>query len=79
MLIQILITQFQNTIAEDKCTHGSMLVPIISGSDKTTVLIASGQQEYHPVYQSPGNITNIAQCGHGNGVLPVAFLPIPKS
>ena len=55
-----------------------MLVPIVSGSDKTTVSVATGQQEYHPVYQSPGNITNIAHCGHGNGFLPVAFLPIPK-
>ena len=56
-----------------------MLVPIISGSDKTTVSVATGHQEYHPVYQSPGNITNVAHRGHNNGVLPVAFLPIPKS
>ena len=52
--------QSQNTIAEDKCMHGSMLVPVVSGSDKTTVSIATGNQEYHPVYQSPGNISNIA-------------------
>ena len=70
---------FQNSVAEDKRTHGSMLVPIISGSDKTTVSVATGHQEYHPVYQSPGNITNIARRAHGNSVLPVAFLPIPKS
>ena len=56
-----------------------MLVPVLSGSDKTTVSVASGHQEYHPVYASAGNITNTARRGHGNAVLPVAFLPIPKS
>ena len=56
-----------------------MLVPVISGSDKTTVSVATGHQEYHPAYQSPGNLTNPARRSHGNGVLPTAFLPIPKS
>ena len=56
-----------------------MLVPVIAGSDKTTVSVATGHQEYHPVYVSPGVITNTARRGHGVGVLPVAFLPIPKS
>lgn len=55
-----------------------MLVPVIAGSDKTTVSVATGHQEYHPVYISAGNLTNTARRGHGNGVLPVAFLPIPK-
>ncbi|KAF8200135.1 hypothetical protein BJ912DRAFT_1126700 [Pholiota molesta] len=68
-----------DTIAQDPRTHGSMLVPIIAGSDKTTVSVATGHQEYHPVYQSPGNLTNTARRGHGNSVLPVAFLPIPKT
>lgn len=56
-----------------------MLVPIVAGSDKTTVSVATGHQEYHPVYMSPGVFTNTARRGHGNSVLPVAFLPIPKS
>ena len=56
-----------------------MFVPIIAGSDKTTVSVATGGQEYHPMYASLGNITNTARHGHGNGVVPVAFLPIPKS
>lgn len=56
-----------------------MLVPIVAGSDKTTVSVATGHQEYHPVYMSPGVLTNTARRGHGNSVLPVAFLPIPKS
>jgi len=56
-----------------------MLVPVVSGSDKTTVSVATGHQEYHPVYTSPGILTNTARRGHGNAVMPVAFLPIPKS
>ncbi|EIW76371.1 hypothetical protein CONPUDRAFT_130963 [Coniophora puteana RWD-64-598 SS2] len=71
--------QQANTIAEDPETHGSMFVPIVAGSDKTTVSVASGHQEYHPVYMSPGNLTNTARRGHGSAVLPVAFLPIPRA
>lgn len=56
-----------------------MFVPVCSGSDKTTTTVGTGQQEYHPVYQSPGNLTNVARRARGNGVIPVAFLPIPKS
>ena len=56
-----------------------MYVPIVAGSDKTTESVATGGQEYHPVYASIGNIKNTARRGHGNGVVPVAFLPIPKS
>ncbi|KAH9980440.1 hypothetical protein BJV74DRAFT_879340 [Russula compacta] len=61
-----------NKIATDVSTYGAMLVP-------TTVSVATGHQEYHPVYASPGNISNTAHHGHGNAVLPIAFLPIPKS
>jgi hypothetical protein len=56
-----------------------MLVPVVAGSDKTTVSVATGHQEYHPVYASLGNITNTARRGHGNSVVAIAFLPIPKS
>jgi hypothetical protein len=56
-----------------------MLVPVVAGSDKTTISVTTGHQEYHPVYVSPGNISNTARHGHGNAVMPVAFLPIPKS
>ncbi|EKM77823.1 hypothetical protein AGABI1DRAFT_101528 [Agaricus bisporus var. burnettii JB137-S8] len=66
-------------IAKDEQTHGSMLVPIVAGSDKTTVSVATGHQEYHPVYMSPGNFSNITRRAHGDAVLPVAFLPIPKT
>jgi hypothetical protein len=55
-----------------------MFVPIVAKSDKTTVLVAMGHQEYHPVYVSVRNLSNMAWQARGNGVLPVAFLPIPK-
>ena len=70
---------WQDIIAEDQATHSAMFVPIVAGSDKMTVSIATGHQQYHPVYMSPGNLTNVAQRAHGNVLLPVAFLPIPKS
>ncbi|KIM36125.1 hypothetical protein M413DRAFT_31879 [Hebeloma cylindrosporum] len=73
------VSREADKIAHDPTTHGSMLVPVIAGSDKTTVSVATGHQEYHPVYISPGIISNTARRGHGNGVLPVAFLPIPKT
>ncbi|KAF8490678.1 hypothetical protein F5888DRAFT_1807962 [Russula emetica] len=66
-------------IAKDEATHGAMFVPVVAGSDKTTVSVATGHQEYHPVYMSPGNLSNIARRAHGNALLPVAFLPIPKT
>ncbi|KAJ7078723.1 hypothetical protein B0H15DRAFT_1025784 [Mycena belliarum] len=66
-------------IAEDKSTHGAAFVSVVAGSDKTTVSVATGHQEYHPVYVSPGVLTGVARRAHGNGVLPVAFLPIPKT
>ncbi|KAF5378675.1 hypothetical protein D9757_009548 [Collybiopsis confluens] len=66
-------------ISEDPQTHGAMLVPIVLGSDKTTVSVATGHQEYHSGYISPGNLTNQARCAHKNGILLYVFLPIPKA
>ncbi|KDQ55327.1 hypothetical protein JAAARDRAFT_86873, partial [Jaapia argillacea MUCL 33604] len=66
-------------ISEDPLTHGSMLVPIILGSDKTTVSVATGNQEFHPLYLSIGNIDNEMQQAHREGLVPVAFLAIPKT
>ncbi|KAF8266366.1 hypothetical protein EI94DRAFT_1492495, partial [Lactarius quietus] len=67
-----------DTISEDENTHGSMLIPVVASSDKTTVSVATGHQEYHPIYVSLGNITNTARHGHGNGIVAIAFLPIPN-
>lgn len=56
-----------------------MFVLVVAGSDKTTISVATGSQEYHPVYGSLGNILNQAHRSHGSGMVPIAFLPIPKS
>ncbi|KDQ51190.1 hypothetical protein JAAARDRAFT_140696, partial [Jaapia argillacea MUCL 33604] len=48
--------QKADTIAEDPNTHGAMLVLIILGADKTTVSVGTGNQEFHPVYLSVGNV-----------------------
>lgn len=56
-----------------------MLVPVILGADKTTVSVATGHQEFHPVYLSLGNLHNNMRRAHGDAVLPIAFLSIPKS
>ena len=66
-------------IAEDPNSDGSMFVPIILGSDKTTVSVATGNNEYYPVYLSIGNIHNNVRRAHRNGVVLLGFLAIPKS
>ena len=55
-----------------------MLIPIILGSDKTTVSVTTGQNKYWPIYMSIGNIYNNVCCTHHNGVMLLRFLPIPK-
>ena len=56
-----------------------MFVPIILGSDKTTVTVGTGDIEYHPLYFSIGNVRNSVRRAHRNAVIPIAFLAIPKS
>ena len=55
-----------------------MYCPIILGSDKTTVSVATGHVEYHPLYLSIGNPHNTVRRAHRNAVTPIAFLAIPK-
>jgi hypothetical protein len=68
----------QDKIAEDPVTHGSMFVPIILGSDKTTVSVATGHNEYYPLYMSIGNVHNNVRRAHRNALVLVAFLAIPE-
>jgi hypothetical protein len=56
-----------------------MFVPIILGSDKTTVSVGTSNNEYYPLYMSIGNICNNVRRAHHNGVVLVGFLAIPKS
>ena len=68
----------QDAIAEDPSTHGSMFVPVILGSDKTTVSVATGQNDFHPLYLSIGNVQNHIRRAHKNALVLIGFLPIPK-
>ncbi|OBZ69605.1 hypothetical protein A0H81_10321 [Grifola frondosa] len=45
-------------LANDPATHGATFCPVILGSDKTTVSVATGQNEYYPLYLSNGLIHN---------------------
>ncbi|KAI0348823.1 hypothetical protein OH77DRAFT_571853 [Trametes cingulata] len=59
--------------------HGAAFVPIVLGSDKTRVSVATGQNEYYPLYASIGNIHNDARRAHGSGVVLAGFLAIPRT
>jgi len=66
-------------IAQDPITHGAMFVPVILGSDKITVSVATGQTDYYPLYLSIGNIHNDIRWSHRDGIMLIAFLAIAKS
>jgi len=55
------------------------LVPIILGSDKTTVSVATGQTDYYPLYLSVGNVRNTTRHAHSDAVVLIGFLAMPKS
>ncbi|KAI6142023.1 hypothetical protein BKA82DRAFT_4331589 [Pisolithus tinctorius] len=64
-------------ISRDSTTHGSTFVPIILGSDKTTMSVATSQNDYYPLYLSTGNISNKVHHAHHNSVALITFLAIP--
>ncbi|KAF8443672.1 hypothetical protein L210DRAFT_3502465 [Boletus edulis BED1] len=66
-------------IAEDVGTHGSTFVPIILGSDKTMVSVATGQNDFYPLYLSVGNVRNNVRRAHRNALVLVGFLAMPKT
>ncbi|KAI0284149.1 hypothetical protein BC826DRAFT_919946, partial [Russula brevipes] len=66
-------------IAEDPGTHGAMFVPVILGSDKTTVSVGTGHNEYYPLYGGIGNAQNHVRRAHRNALAVIAFLAIPKT
>ena len=74
-----LILQEQDKISADPTTHGSMPVPIILGSDKTTVSVTTGQNEYYPLYMSIGSVHNNIHRAHHGALALVALLAILKS
>jgi hypothetical protein len=66
-------------IAQDPMTHGAMFIPVILGSDKTMVSVATGQTDYYLLYLSIGNIHNNIRQSHCDGIVLIAFLVIAKS
>ncbi|KDQ05944.1 hypothetical protein BOTBODRAFT_60809 [Botryobasidium botryosum FD-172 SS1] len=58
---------------------GATFVPIILGSDKTTVSVATGQNDFYPLYLSTGNPHNNVRRAHRQTVILITFLAIPKS
>ncbi|KAF8901482.1 hypothetical protein CPB84DRAFT_1846772 [Gymnopilus junonius] len=68
-----------NILAQDKGCHGAMFAPVILGSDKTTVSIATGQTDFYPLYTSLRNVHNSVRRAHRNAVAVVGFLAIPKA
>ncbi len=69
----------QNIIAQDPNNHDTTFVPTIFESDKTTVSVATGQNEYYPFYMSNGLIHNNVRRAHRNGLTLIGFFAIPKS
>ncbi|PSR71866.1 hypothetical protein PHLCEN_2v12260 [Hermanssonia centrifuga] len=66
-------------ISDDPDTHGAMFCPMVLGSDKTMVSVATGQNDYYPLYMSWGNVWNNVRRAHRNAITVVAFLAIPKA
>ncbi|KAI6008446.1 hypothetical protein EDC04DRAFT_2871491 [Pisolithus marmoratus] len=66
-------------ISHDPETHGSTFVPIILGSDKTTVSVVTSQNDYYPLYLSVGSIKNKVHHAHCSGVVLITFLTIPHT
>ncbi|CDO71501.1 hypothetical protein BN946_scf184909.g95 [Trametes cinnabarina] len=66
-------------LAEDPDLHGAALLTLILGSDKTTVSVATGQNEYYPLYLSNGGVRNNVRRSHRNAITLIGFLAIPKS
>ncbi|KAJ7571816.1 hypothetical protein C8J56DRAFT_1009909 [Mycena floridula] len=66
-------------IAEDPSLHGAVFCLLISGSDKTTVSVATGQNDYYPFYMSNGLVHNNVRRAHREAVSLVAFFAIPKN
>ncbi|KAG2059110.1 hypothetical protein BDR06DRAFT_968109 [Suillus hirtellus] len=65
-------------ISNDPNTNGLTFVPVILGSDKTTVLVATGTNDYYPLYILIRNVCNNVRHAHYNAVAIIGFLAMPK-
>ncbi|KAG1813580.1 uncharacterized protein BJ212DRAFT_1447802 [Suillus subaureus] len=71
--------QQADTISKDPEAHGSVLVPIILSSDKTTISVGTGNNEYYHLYALISNVCNNVQCAHHDALVIIGFLIIPKT
>ena len=58
--------------------HGALLVPIILGSDKTTISVATGQNEYWPSMLELATFIIMSGVHMELGLFLLAFYPYPK-
>ncbi|KAE9385392.1 hypothetical protein BT96DRAFT_960753 [Gymnopus androsaceus JB14] len=72
-------SEFDDEITKDENSHGAMFVPVILGSNKTTVSVATGQNDYYPLYISLGNVHSSVRRAHQNAVALLGFLSVPKT
>jgi len=56
--------------------YSTAFVPIVLGSNKTTVSVGTGNNEYWPIYLSIGNIHNNIRRAHQNGIVVLGFLGV---
>ncbi|KAE9385578.1 hypothetical protein BT96DRAFT_1006910 [Gymnopus androsaceus JB14] len=56
---------------ETGTVDGAMLIPVILGANKTTVSVATGHVEYHPLYLTISNLTNALRHAHSTHVFPL--------
>ncbi|KAF8264717.1 hypothetical protein EI94DRAFT_1549830, partial [Lactarius quietus] len=66
-------------IAKEEATHGAMFAPVVLGSDKTTVSVATRQNDFYLLYTTLGNVDNSLQWAHHEAVSLISFLSIPKT
>ncbi|KAI6123241.1 hypothetical protein EDD16DRAFT_1691592 [Pisolithus croceorrhizus] len=71
--------QADRILSDNPTTARATLVPIILGSDKTTISVATGQTDYYPLYLSIRNMCNTLHCAHQNAVVLIGFLAMPKT
>ncbi|KAG1732287.1 hypothetical protein EDB19DRAFT_1896780 [Suillus lakei] len=60
-------------------TNGSTFMLVILGSDKMTVSVATGTNDYYPLYVSIGNVCNNVRRVHRDAVAIIGFLAMPKT
>ena len=57
-------------------SEGCFLASFLLASDKTTVSVATGHNEYYPLYILLGNVDNTVRRSHRGAVAVLAFLAI---